>query len=205
MKKVHIVLHTVHPKQRQWHSHIFSKLQIRNICCIQTEEYKERVQYPEQGNNASEQRWVSRESKLLCSYLATRRLLLTQCLAPAACEELPKGPAVFITRGGEEEGKRKDIAAVLPQSLNRSFCCGVEEQDCLLLATETSWLYDDWSNTILHSGRGGHIAESFTGFLNYDQGSLLTSLDLSTTGSQNTVLSFFTMYRKEQPPTGLFL
>lgn len=129
------------------------------------------------------------------------------CLAPPVCEELPKGQVAFITRGGEEEGKRKDIAAIVPQSLNKSFCCGVEEQDCLLLATETRWLFDDSSNIVLHSGRGkgGHLAEGFTGFVNYDRVSLLTSLDLSPTGCQNTVLAFFIVYRKKQPPTGLFL
>lgn len=148
-----------------------------------------------------------RENKLLCSYLATRRLLLMHSLTPPACEELHKRPTAFITRGGEEEGRRKDIASILPQSLNKRFCCWVEEQGCLLLATETSWLFGESSKTILHSGRrrGGHLAEGFTGFVNYDRGSLLTSLDLSPTGCQNTVLSFFTLYRKRQPPTGLFL
>ena len=140
-----------------------------------------------------------RENKLLCSYLATRRLLLTHCLAPPACEELPNGPAAFNTRGGEEEGTRKDIAAILPQSLNKNFCCGVEEQDCLSLATETSWLFDDSSNAILRSGRGrgGHLADSFTGFMNYDRGSL-ASLDLSPAGSQNTV---FFLFHNEQEET----
>ena len=108
-----------------------------------------------------------RENELLCLYLAAIRLLLMYCLAPPVCEELPKGQVAFITRGGEEEGKRKDIAAIVPQSLNKSFCCGVEEQDCLLLATETRWLFDDSSNIVLHSGRGkgGHLAEGFTGFV----------------------------------------
>lgn len=99
---------------------------------------------------------------------------------------------MFDPRRGKQVGKRKNTTAI-SWSLKKSFSCGAEE--CLLLAKEAS--FDDSSNTYLSLQRRRPAGKDFTGFLNYDRVSLLTSLALTGTCSQNTIFLFFTRNREK--------